>query len=557
MEAVKDSLLAANLAALGDAHPRLALQLQFEKERQLIAPAVRASCDEKKLEAIEVLYLFGWGRQDEVASFVEWAADQTHRRLILLIPSLAHFAAILETSDWTSIFGCKQVGFFLHDESIHEVIWQAVHRRTLFLNLATPKGTLHCQGEAVRQELAALTWEGEGALAAVGDFGLASFENVHRNLHSAKSLVATEALKGRFAQVPAVICGAGPSLEGELVTLQQSAGQALIFAAGSALSCLERGGVQPHFAAMLDPDVPLQRIQRQSSWMVPLLCQLQVTSSLFETFEEKKIAFCAHTTTLMQKELLRAAGLTVRPFEAGWHALNFAAHCAYWLGCSPLIFVGMESATRGQAVYAAGASYPDEPEKSMRIDHIPCVDQMGEQVFSRPDFLLGKKWLEVFAQEHRDAVWINATPQGLCYEGMEQMALSAALTSYSRRSRDLKGEVHAALATQPQVAIDRRGIAQTVALFKQSARQCLACVEEWLKGDRGKQLVAYFELEEEYFYREALAPLWEVWRHLLQRGEVVAAMKETSLECRLQEIIFFKRVCADYVALFSRLECRT
>ena len=78
METVKDTRLAANLAALSNTRPHLALQVQLEDKRQVMTPAVRPACDWKELEAIELLYLFGWGQKKDVAAFVEWATGQTH-----------------------------------------------------------------------------------------------------------------------------------------------------------------------------------------------------------------------------------------------------------------------------------------------------------------------------------------------------------------------------------------------------------------------------------------------------------------------------------------------
>ena len=102
--------------------------------------------------------------------------------------------------------------------------------------------------------------EAELTLSLYRDFGEGVLTNVFKNLDLHKRIKKGGDLKGQFNGIPAVICGAGPSLEKSFSELKEIQDRAVIIAGGSALAPLSRSHIPIHFAAAVDPDPPTERL---------------------------------------------------------------------------------------------------------------------------------------------------------------------------------------------------------------------------------------------------------------------------------------------------------
>ncbi|MEM7175389.1 MAG: 6-hydroxymethylpterin diphosphokinase MptE-like protein [Chlamydiota bacterium] len=557
---IKSDTFATNIAYLSESNPRLGLQLQLESMRKKSAPGALFAPRKKSVAAIDVLYLFGWEGGKSAPMLLQWLRDQPHRMLILLARDLARLAAALENPCWTSLLSDQRVTCCLPDEALHATIWDALHRQSRFVNLAVAKTDWAREGERCRQLILEFEWEAESALAATRDFGVRAFENLCCNLLQVTELIEAKSLWNQFARMPAVICGAGPSLDEEINVLKTLGGRALIIAAGSAIHCLERQGIEPHFGVALDPDLPPERMRRQQSFGVPFFYQQQLSQELFSLLQGETVAAFGSAASGLQREFLTRLGLAAAPFEAGWNAVTFASHIAYCLGCAPLVFVGIDGCVSDGRTYAEKAAYPDEQVRWQRVDAIACVDRENRPAWSRPDFLLGKKWLESFAQNHPECQLINASGKGLAFAGLFNRPLSELAETFFALESDVKGKVQCALAIAERKKVEKKQVIAQIKCVSQSALRCTACCAEILNGYRKQQasaracaLVASIELEEEFFWQTVLAPLWEIWRHVIQRKETVQNMTNIAAETAIQQALFAQRVCSDYERAFTRL----
>ena len=111
----------------------------------------------------------------------------------------------------------------------------------------------------------------ELTLCLYNDFGVPLMTNVFENLHMKGEVKRADHLEGAFRGVPAIICGAGPSLSESIDALKELKDRALIIGGGSALAPLSRHHIPIHFSAALDPDPPTERFYRQNHFETPLV----------------------------------------------------------------------------------------------------------------------------------------------------------------------------------------------------------------------------------------------------------------------------------------------
>ena len=333
----------------------------------------------------------------------------------------------------------------------------------------------------------------EGTLSAVSDFGCRDLENMLRNLFAGKQFVEAARLWGAFTKVPAVICGSGPSLSSQIPLLGKIGQRALIFAAGSAAHRLEACGVQPHALAALDPHLPLNTPSPYVGSGACFFYQWQLSSEGKNRVNGLPIATLGYGASKLQQWLLEKLAIDPTPFEVGWNAATFAAQIAYHLGCSPIVFVGIDHCE------------PDE-----RGGALACTDTAGFSAWSRHDLLLGKKWLEELAVRSSDAVWLDASEGGLGLATVPYVPLAHVIRDFFQKEQDLTGRLYSAVERASPKRIEHKQVRTYLQKIQQSVERSKKHCEIFLRGLQEKQArplaeIAAVELEEELFWGKRFA----------------------------------------------------
>lgn len=278
-------------------------------------------------------------------------------------------------------------------------------------------------------------------------------------------------LKGAFEKIPAIIVGAGPSLEKNGHLLEKFKDKALIFAGGSALNVI---GVAPHFAASIDATAPFMEHPFQT---VPFCYQSRINPENLSHMLGEKLLFpdgsCEWINWMNNQE----------PFEGGWTVGNFLTALASFMGCAPIIFVGMDYAYKDGRKYA-------------RIEAENRSIQVGDE-WTQKDWLMAAQWTEEMGQGKQ---WINATEGGIL--NLEKKPLLEILKMLERR-----GDLDALIS---------------------SAIQALPFIREREKSDK---------IEE-----KLLEPLWQIWKPIFDRE----VEKDPTQDIEFHKQLFFQRVLQEH-----------
>ena len=148
---------------------------------------------------------------------------------------------------------------------------------------------------------------------------------------------------GALAGCPAVVCGAGPSLDVTGPLLKTVAHRAVIFSADSALGALARQGVVADFGVSVDvskvPDKCLAAVTEPPRWLglanlsPPTWSQVPVACGRF---------FCSSRQVTV--DWLAGLGVTPTAVPVGDNCGATALALARFLGCGPIYLVGMDQA---------------------------------------------------------------------------------------------------------------------------------------------------------------------------------------------------------------------
>lgn len=554
----KEQILQKNLSLLHLRFPRIALQMQLTSPQR--------SEEEKSLSFSErdlpngkegQLYVVGWEGGIDAALLKKWTLQSSKRRVVFVVTSFDRAVNAFSRWGYEDLFSLQEIKWVSLDDSLHQIIWEWGSLPLFFLNLSragTSFGAACARAISLVREL---KWEEEGVLSAYRDFGVGECKNLFLNLVTQPKRILGDTLKKGFSSIPAIICGAGPSLEKELDMLQSLHQQALIFGAGSASSCLEREGIVPHFSVAVDPIFPKERTFRREEVCVPFIYQEQVCPDLLTALHGEVIAMPSSASSPLQQAILSSLGISPFSFEAGWNVATFAAHVASFWGCNPLIFVGMDGVVEKEQQYAQGASWEDETMQRRDFSSI-FIEQGERRVQSKIDFFLGKKWLEDWMQAHPSLQCIKIGDEGLHIEGMSYSSLKKVKEQFLGKKWDLKGLMHRMFVQSREIVVSFDSILRELDHLQASIASCLKACECYLGGllsssleKKGERMVTQIELEEEWFWQTVLSPMWNIWRFRLMPLE---KQEDRVAERRVvQQMVFWRQICYRYLEMFHKI----
>ncbi len=202
-------------------------------------------------------------------------------------------------------------------------------------------------------------------LSDAADFGCSVAQNAKQNLSKPFRLI--QDLKGAFDGIPAILVGAGPSLEKDAPHIASFQNKALIFAGGHGL---EKIPCKPHFGAILDKN-PLPFSPKHPE--IPLFFQARAHPISWEG--ERILAPESHFS------FLNFLSQDFSSFDSGWTVGNFMAQLATFLGCNPIICSGMDYCYSGNKKYAFDVSESEEDQP----DWAAAVSWMKDLAAKNPE----------------------------------------------------------------------------------------------------------------------------------------------------------------------------
>ena len=396
------------------------------------------------------------------------------------------------------------------------------------------KASLDGLSQQIKEEASGKRVEEELMLAFYQDFGVLPLRNAMQNLEQENQVRSGRALQGAFQNIPAIICGAGPSLERSFALLKQMGDKGLIFGAGSALGPLSKHHIPVHCLVACDPDPPMERFVGQSYFQAPLFYQNQVSTSLLRSHQGAKV--CMGESGSFPLEKWWEEGFWNEPFDVGWSVGTFATSIAAFCGCSPIYLVGIDLCVSENKGYALGVEGIDESN-----NWAFASDCFGNRQATRPDFLMSKAWLEYFAKKRPENPLINVS-QGLVLEGIAEGSLPCITHSI-----DLFGRVHQVIEKAPLLPLGcarfkTKQVEESVDRIQTLLKQWMECIQ-----DERSRILCTCALEEELFYQFHLLPMWAIWKPLLQEEEGIGALECPMIEKQLQEMLFYQYVTKQWI----------
>ncbi|HSX25929.1 MAG TPA: 6-hydroxymethylpterin diphosphokinase MptE-like protein, partial [Chlamydiales bacterium] len=244
----------------------------------LLAPSweckavVEETLPELSIDKAELLYIYGLGTGSSYFQVKEWLKKDRQRRLIFIEQEEGVIASWLQRKETAEILSDPQV-HLAFNETIDALADRFPMKRVEVIALPSHKGR---RFQTLRLKILRKTTLSH-ALHLDRLHGYQPFQNFVQNLRHLPYSFYANGLKGSFQNVPAIVCGAGPSLQQSMPILRTLENKALLIAGGSTLAALSSQGVMPHFGMAIDPNLEeYRRLRNSFAFHVPLLYSTRV-----------------------------------------------------------------------------------------------------------------------------------------------------------------------------------------------------------------------------------------------------------------------------------------
>ena len=315
-------------------------------------------------------------------------------------------------------------------------------------------------------------------------------------------------LRGQFAGVPAIVVGAGPSLDGAIPALQALGGRALLIATDTSWRPLAAAGIDPHLVVATDPTEANGRHLRgvrgtRQTWV---LAEGSVDPDALHTLRGRVGIFRIaghHPWPWLNGLLLDRAVV-----KAWGSVLTSAYDVAVTAGCAPIVFVGSDlsftdgrpycrgtSAEQDWAVHTArGASLRRVWTNTIEARALRREpDVTGGETPTAPHLIEFRNWLVAEAGKQPAGRVINASGAGILMgAGITQASLATVLSGFDDRDDDLRRQIAQLLTAQPDEAVASR-LADALRALDAQCRDEAAVdpfIREWLRFGRPRLTLA-------------------------------------------------------------------
>jgi len=297
-------------------------------------------------------------------------------------------------------------------------------------------------------------------------------ENVFHNLLQRPGVLYGKGLKDCFQNIPAVVCGAGASIENDLDALQDLETRALIFAGGSSLNVLSSNHIRPHIALGIDPThVHVSKIAGQTSFEVPYFyydrihhegLRLVQAPRVYIGIKEKGKFFS------IESWFDKQFGLEEFMPQMGYSVATAAVALADYMGCDPIILSGVDLAHTDERIYATGVEenplYRNlSPQKEKKDFQYRTVDKQE----TRSQFIKERDWFIKYARSRPEKRFNRTPTSGL---GMPEYA-EFTLSSLRESHGDLRGKLHEELYRTPSCNVEASLVKKTMKLWLDSMQR--------------------------------------------------------------------------------------
>lgn len=485
--------------------PKMAFSISEWTYKEVLPESI-SHCKVGKAEAI---YIYGLGCGAPYFQLQKWLREDPNRVLIFLeddIQVLSYFLQLQLSIDILSDLQVHVEFLNRNEDEIKSLAEKFNFHRIEIFAIPSKQGKFF---ETLKLQIFRKTTLSH-AIQMDRVHGYYPFENFVKNAFRMPKSFYANGLKNAFKGLPAIVCGAGPSLNEAIPLLKTLSDKAILIAGGSTLAALSSKGVPIHFGVAIDPNLEeYRRLKNSFALETPILYSTRVHPSLFQTCNgpfgymrsgiggilEVWMEEALQITDSMIGEKLSSESLSVTTICTAW---------AEFIGCKTILFCGVDLSYSEQRRYAEGVGCEDDfsfseldAENSAADRILRKKDNRGRPVYTATRWVMEAAALGDYAKKHKKISFFNTSEAGLKIPGVPFLSLSEISETILNKSYDIESMVREKIVSSPMPENTLQIIEEKLQELGKSIEKVVEYLEIITKKKSGSSALAEMELDEE------------------------------------------------------------
>lgn len=462
------------------------------------------------LDKSQLLYVYGAGIGYSYLALQKWLKADRKRNVVFIEDDLGVIAKLCETNIGSKMLRDRQVeicyfqSLHQHKDPLRLLYWKYQNK-----SFGVESSPLYkkIKNETMQDLSHYLVFEATINSAVLDEYyklGIIFYRNFYHILLRLKGCYSANGLFEKFQGVPAIICGAGPSLGKHFDQLRTLGTHALIFAGGSALNALNSAGIMPHLGVGIDPNpAQYERYITNGAYELPFIFGTRLNNRAFDILHGPKLLLTGSEGYAAPKYFAERLGFPIEELEEGYNVIHLIIELAAKMGCNPIILVGMDLGFTDMKSYAPGIivdaaiSEKTIAEKTVH-DEIPFLkkDINGKPLYTLWKWIAESDWTEKWANNHPDIKLINATEGGLGFGSVPNASLKDAMKDALRNQDDYLSLIHGYIENN-SLEYSLKKTKEEIKKLKASLKRCINLLKILIDESRVmKQMVRNDELDD-------------------------------------------------------------
>ena len=450
----------------------------------------KAEVEDLDIQDAKTLYLYGIGLGFYYTHLKKWLSDCIEHHIFFLEDDYAVLHRFFETALAKEVLLDKQVSVCYFDQLkdsdgvLETLYWSSVMTPFKVVALRSYSKNKTSFFSDLQNKI---TFDNTMKNALVDEYmryGSAFFRNFYPNILNLEGAYWGNALFGKFKGIPAIICGAGPSLEKQIERLGSLKDNALIFAGGSALNGLMVKGLLPHFGAGIDPnDTQVLRLKETAHTNIPFFYRTRMHVEAARKIPGDRLYISGAGGYDIADYYEKKFGLEAEFLDEGHNVVNFCTEIATRMGCNPIIYVGMDLAFTGMKAYSSGIDDSLDLSEQDLLNNkdeefrgIYRKDIYGKPILTVWKWIAESEWLSRFAKDHPDVTFINATEGGIGFPDIPNIFLHE-VANELKKTFPLKDLIKEAIQNAEIPQVTREALEQATLDLKDSLKRCIQFID--------------------------------------------------------------------------------
>lgn len=457
-----ENTLSGHLNLIVDGEPIHSYDNPYSRAEQWVA--------RQNLEGVDVLFVYGIGLGYHYDALRDWLSQSVSRYIVFLEDDPKVLRGFLTTEKATTILRdpqvylhylrepvkAQQLLFFAYYFSFTVIGWAEMESyavkkkdKAKFLEDLVQSTFSRCK-ESFRENL----------------LGEVFYSNFYVNTLRLPEALRGSGVFGKYHSVPAIICGAGPSLEKNIDQLVKLKDKALIFTGCTGVNVLEKKKMLPHFLGYIDPNVAqTERFQNNNSFEVSAFYYNRVHRDTLRWLHSQRLFFGGCIDSPINSYLEKEWGISEEGISGFGSILSWLLLVAKDMGCNPIIFVGMDLALTGGERYSEGvwSEYHARKNKAgFRLNRYLRKDIYGNDIYTQKAFIAERDAINNIVKKYSGINFINATEGGIGIDGIPNMPLREVAEHVLCRTIDFDNLIHADVQQLDSTSITSSEIIDTL-----------------------------------------------------------------------------------------------